>query len=173
MKKPLIQFGVAVLILVVLLGVYGYAYALVEKESVAAAALKMQLAKKNEDADKLMAAKNALEALGEDEQLAGQYFVSQDNIVLFLENLETAARALGAEVDVASVSSEGGDRERIQVALQVSGSFDAVMRAVGAIEYGPYDSQVKSLTIDTTPTDGGARTWTAAATILFGTQNTN
>jgi hypothetical protein len=170
MRNPLIHLGIATGVLLLAAGAYGVAYAIVEKASAEAAALHVQLDAKSENANQLSVARNALQALGENEELTTKYFVSPDNIVLFLEELESAARALGADMEVASVSTEIGPRERIQVALKITGSFDAVMRTVGTIEYGQRDSQVRSLTIDTATTPTGKREWTATATLLFGTQ---
>jgi len=112
-------------------------------------------------------AEETLAALAEDETSLEAYFVSPDGIVSFLEELERSGKDLGSTVEVISVSPIASD-ERITIALRIIGSFTAVMRTLGSIEYGPYDARTIGTVLDTRPSDNTSE-WTAAVTFSVAT----
>lgn len=170
-RTSLIQLVVAIAVLAVVLGVYSFWYSLVGKASVEAAALTEEIRTKSQDSARVAAAKVALESLAKDEAAMRAYLVREQDIVPFLGTLEDTGTSLGAGVEVVSVSAEPkGERSQLQLSLKITGSFDAVLRTLGAIEYGPYDSAIQSVTFDTVPSEGTAA-WTAAATFTLGTQS--
>lgn len=172
-KTPLIHFVVAVGVLALAAGGYGLWYATVSSVSAEATSLELQVDEKSRTATRLIAAKAALSSLEADEASLRRYFVSTEDIVPFLSGLERTGRELGAEVEVASVGNDPSsvERKRLVVALKISGSFEAVMRTLGAIEYGPYDSRATSVTLDTplSPAEGERKQWEATATFVIGT----
>lgn len=170
-RASLIQLVVALAVFGSALGAYGFWYSLVGKSSVEAAALSEEIRTKSKDSARVAAAKVALESLAEDETAMRAYLVREQDIVPFLGTLEDTGASLGANVEVVSVSAEPkGERSQLQLSLKITGSFDAVLRTLGAIEYGPYDSAIQSVTFDTVPTEGSS-SWTAAATFTLGTQS--
>jgi len=171
-RTALIQLSLALLLLASVLGAYGFWYASVGKASVEAAALSEAMQTKSQDSARVAAAKVALESLSEDEAAMRAYLVREQDIVPFLGTLEQTGTSLGAVVEVVSVSTARKDeRSQIQLSLKITGSFDAVLRTLGAIEYGPYDSAIQSVTFDTVPAEvGSPSSWTAAATFTLGTQ---
>lgn len=172
-KFPLIHFGIALGILMLTLGAYGLGYAAVSSASAEAALLALQVDEKSRSATRLIAAKAALSSLEADEASLRRYFVSTEDVVPFLSGLERTGRELGAQVEVASVGNDPSsvERKRLVVALKITGSFEAVMRTLGAIEYGPYDSRATAVTLDTplSPAEGGGKEWEATATFIIGT----
>lgn len=170
-RSAIIQLSVALVIFACALGAYGVWYASVGKSSVEAASLSEQIRTKSQDSARVAAAKVALESLSEDEAAMRAYLVREQDIVPFLGTLEETGAALGASVEVVSVSAEPvAGRSQLLLSLKIAGSFDAVLRTLGTIEYGPYDSAIKSVTFDTVPSEG-ERVWTAAATFTLGTQS--
>lgn len=107
-------------------------------------------------------ARDQLAKLEADEAMIQGHFVPTDDIVPFLESLESSGDAFGASVTVLSVG-EADAGGKITLALAISGSFDGVMRTVGIIEHGAHASAVRSLTLDT----GGDGVWNAAATVTI------
>src|SRR3989344_896925 len=131
------------------LSAYFYWYAALSKASATVADLASRIAEKSEDASRIAAAKSILAALSSEEAAIRGYFVSTEDVVPFLEELEATGKAFGADVSVASVSADSAaDRSHILVAVKVGGTFDAVLRAVGAIEYGPHDIIITNLSLD-------------------------
>lgn len=169
-RRTLFQLLGALLLLLGIAGAYGGWYAVVRTQSAEAARLLEEVRVKSEDSARLKAAREALERIANDENAVTGYLVRQEDIVAFLGTLEQAGSTMGAVVEVESVSAETeGARDAIVLSLSIRGSFDAVLRTVGAIEYGPYDSSITSLTLDSVATDEGRTgTWNASVTARFG-----
>jgi hypothetical protein len=84
--------------------------------------------------------------------------------VQFINDIESRGSKLGATVSVSSVSAgDSSAHASLSLALSVSGSFDAVMRTMGAIEFAPYDIRVENLSLNQAD-----KTWQADATVLVG-----
>ncbi|MBU2103516.1 hypothetical protein KKD95_00690, partial [Patescibacteria group bacterium] len=80
-------------------------------------------------------------------------------------------KGLGATVSVASVSAETTTtRPHLKLSLKITGSFDSVLRTLGAIEYGPYDSQLLTTTFDTPKVSDPTldAEWTATTAFVIG-----
>lgn len=169
----LIQLTVALLLFAGIVTAYGLWYRVVGKTSAHAAQLSVDIETKTQDSARVAAAKVALSELAADESGVHQYLVPTNDVVPFLEGLEQTGRQLGAEVEVASVSAESKtSRPHLTLSLKITGSFDSVLRTLGAIEYGPYDSALGTVTFDT-PRVGDSTApsvWTATATFTIGTQ---
>lgn len=170
----LIQLAFAFAILVGVLGAYGAWYVAVGKASAASAALAEQIDQKTQESARVASAREALATLSADEASIQGYLIREEDIVSFLEQLENSGTTLGSAIEVVSVGAEeGGERPHIRLSVRVTGSFDAVLRTLGAIEYGPYDSAVTNLTLDTVPAETGpSGKWNAVATFTLGTRTT-
>lgn len=170
----LIQLALALAVLVGVLAAYGAWYVVVGQASATSAALATEIETKTQESARVASAREALETLATDEASIQAYLIRQEDIVSFLERLESLGASLGSAVEVVSVGAEeGGERPHIRLSLKITGSFDAVLRTLGAIEYGPYDSAITTITLDTLPEgDGSSGRWTAAATLTLGTRTT-
>jgi hypothetical protein len=156
--------GALVLLLVAVVG-YAFWYYTLGSVSASAANLAAEAESKKQSAASATLAAGELERLEREEASIHAYFVVPDDIVGFLEGLQTKGAALGAEVTVVSVSAETAPRPRLDLAIKIDGSFDAVMRTMGAIEYAPYDLTVSMLTLSLT----GEGEWSAAMKLIVGT----
>lgn len=169
------QLMCAFALLAGILAAYGFWYTVVGKASAESAELAGQIRELSQESARVASAKEALVSLAADESAVNQYFVRQEDVVPFLEGVENTGKALGATVEVVSVAAETANgRNRIKLSLKISGSFDSVLRTLGALEYGPYDSSITNLAFDTVPTDseGAPVRWTAAASFVIGAQAT-
>jgi hypothetical protein len=153
---------VALLVLLTAGGLFSFSYYTLHQNREKADKLATQVGLKSAELDRVVAARATLSTLATDESTLRQYSVAKENIVPFLELLEATGRELGARVTINSVSD--ATRGRVSVALNVSGTFDAVMRTMGAIEYGPYDGVITNLVLSQGGTASTTRAWTAAAT---------
>jgi Tfp pilus assembly protein PilO len=176
MKKVLpVQFAGALVLIVIMLSLYGYAYAQVSLKSAELKSLTLQISKKTLAAADAGAARAQLAALAPQEATLQQYFLSNADIVSFLEQLATTGKYFGSKVEVVSVAAvPGTPNGALNLSLTVTGSFDAVMRTVGAIEYGPHETTVTNFTLTTMGDSSQASSspqWQASATFLVGTQN--
>jgi hypothetical protein len=99
------------------------------------------------------------------------YFISETGVVAFIDNLEALGRVSGAAaIKVLSVST--GDvsaQPTFTFSLSIKGTFDAVMRTIGAIEYAPYAISISSLSIG----QDAKNDWHANLTFLVGASTTS
>ena len=171
-RRALIELSLALALLIVVLAAYGIWYVAVGKASAEAAALTEEIKVKGIDSARVASAKAALESLAADEETMRSYLVREADVVSFLERLEDAGGSLGTSVEVVSVGAEEANgREALKLSLKITGSFDGVLRTLGALEYGPYDTRILNVTVDTTPgVEGTTGAWAATATLLIGTR---
>lgn len=168
-RTPYIHLIAAGLFLLVAVGANAFWYRHVSGLSAQAAELTAQLQSVGDAGGRASSVRRDLDEVTRQEADIYRRFVGSDTIVTYLEAVEATGRGLGAGVEVVSVGNaptRAGHPAELQMALSVSGSFDAVMRTLGAIEYQAYDTTLANVTLDTPePTKG----WTAAATFLVGT----
>jgi Tfp pilus assembly protein PilO len=169
-RSPIIHISIAGAVLVIAIATVVGVSVLLGAKQQEAETLSQEIAAKQTETLRVAAAKAALPLLVEAENALAQHNLSTADIVAFLESLEKMGKTQGASVEVLSVTGgKGNPTERLVLSLKVTGSFDAVARTIGRIEYGPYDTQVMTLTLDNgVSEEGGGEKWTAAAVVSFG-----
>lgn len=161
--------GIAVLLVFVSGALYGAVYYLLSEEKAKGADLQAQIQTKHLEIARAAKAQSALASLNDDESVIGGYSLSKEDIVPFLENLQSTGKPLGAGVQVLSVSDDRSyAHPRIIISLLITGSFDAVMRTIGTLENAPYDSTLNSLTLDSGGDTKGPKQWSAATVLSVG-----
>lgn len=130
------------------LGAYFMWFGIVQKKSAAVASLEEQIAAKASTVSYMAQARASLAEVASDEATLQNYFVPETEVVSFINELEALGHAQNATVNVLSVAKGGtGSQTGFTLSLTVNGSFDGVMRTLGAIEYAPYDLSVSTLTL--------------------------
>lgn len=146
--RPLSALIFWVVLATVLATVYGYWYEVVAQESANAAQLAAEIQNKNQATLAAQAAQIALADLDASEGMVNAYFVSEAQVVPFLEDLQARGKEAGANVKVASVSTDkAGSRAILKVSLQITGPFSSIMGTVGRIEYAPYAITTSSFSV--------------------------
>lgn len=149
MKSTLTRLITTTIIAVIAVSGYLYWYSLVSEKSVQVANLETEIAARSEKSMRIAIARATLAEIVDDERIVQNYFVPDTEVVHFIEDLQARARARGAALKVASVGSDvDGKRPVLDLSLGIDGSFDAVMRTIGVIEYAPYDLVVNKLVVD-------------------------
>ncbi len=165
MRSPLLHLVFALLIGLLVSGGYAWWYTILSQKSNEAAVLQGQIAVLQQQSSRVAAARAALAEITDDEARVQNYFVSEDTIVSFINVLQQAGAAQGATLKVLSVSKGGTTAQSTLVlALSIKGSFDAVMRTIGTIEYAPYALSIATLSVAQDPQKG----WDASLTITVG-----
>ena len=119
---------------------YGLWYAALSKKSNEAVALQEQVMIASENMKRIASARAALADIAGDEANVRSYFVSESAVVSFIDDLERRGQAQKSSLNVLSVSKSGTpSRPTLVFALSIQGTFDAIMRTIGSIEYAPYD----------------------------------
>jgi Tfp pilus assembly protein PilO len=155
--------------LLLALGGYGWWYHKITLESATAASLLQEIDTKTETANRASSIEAALAKLQSSQGEVQGYFISENNIVSFLEEFKTIGSAVGAKVNVVSIGAPGAKGDQVLgVSLTIDGGFDAVMRAIGAIENAPYAITVSSITMTQAATG-----WSAALVITAGSMSSS
>ena len=148
MNAPRTRFLIVLAIGAAALAGYGFWYAAVSAKSADVAAVQNQIVAATETVSRVAAARAALAEIAGDEAKVRAYFVSEADVVSFINALESLGLSQKAAVSVDSVATgKSSGRSTLMLALSVKGTFDAVMRTVGAIEYAPYDIMVSTLSV--------------------------
>lgn len=165
MKTRIFQLGIASFIAFLAISIYGVTYREVSQKSVLVADLQNQIEAKAETITRIARARAALSEIAGDEQALQEYFVSESSVVSFITDLEARGVEQGATISVLSVSAEEGvGRPVLALSLSIQGTFDAVMRTAGSIEYAPYAISVSALSASQTAKD----LWTANLRLKVG-----
>jgi hypothetical protein len=167
MKSSLFHFVVALIALIAVLSGYGVWYSVVAAKSSLVANLQSKIDAKMETANRTASARAAMTEIASDETAIQSYFVPETSVVTFINNLEAQGQAQGTAVNVLSVSAGTGARPTLALSLTVKGTFDAVMRTVGAIEYAPYDLSVSQFSLE----QDARNSWHANIGIIVGSAN--
>ncbi len=165
MKTSLIHFSIALIIFIATFSVYGFWYSAIAKKSATVAMMESQIKTKIESASRIAAARVALVDISGSEAKMQSYFVSESEIVAFINDLEARGRAQGTSVAVLSVSTASEDaNQALTITLKVRGTFEAVMRTLGSIEYAPYYLRIRTLSLGLETKNG----WNVDLSIVVG-----
>lgn len=166
MKSPLTHLIlVSILCTLSLIG-YGIWYATITAKSALATTLQEQIDIKIGNINRLNTTRTALADSASDEAMIQNYFVPETGVVAFIDSLETRGRVQGATVSVLSVAKSGTLHPILEFSLSIKGTFDAVMRTIGTIEYAPYAISVSTVSI----TQSEENSWSADMKILVGSR---
>lgn len=165
MKSPFSHLvTISVLCIVAFIG-YGVLYAALSAKSASVAALENSIATKTETVKRIAATRATLAGIATDETVIQNYFVPETGVVSFIDALETHGKEQGALVSVLSVSKSGAtEQPALTLAVTIKGTFDAVMRTAGAIEFMPYDLVITSFEVSQDAKDA----WHADMKLLVG-----
>jgi hypothetical protein len=170
MKRSLIACIVSGILLVLALVFYAAWYQTVATASAAADNLGNEITVRSRTQVLITAARAALAQLSSTETDVEAYFVAPQNVVPFIETLQSLGSSIGSTVNVLSVAASpvpGGTSAAlptITISLSITGTFDQVVRTIGAIEYAPYDLTISMLSLSA----GAKGIWTADVTLLVG-----
>ncbi|MFZ3043558.1 MAG: hypothetical protein WA058_00395 [Minisyncoccia bacterium] len=167
--KSFFYIGIAVALCAVSLVGYGMWYGMVSAKSASVATLQNSIAAKIETVNRIAATRASLADIAADEATVQSYFVPESGVVAFINSLETRGAAQKAAIQVLSVT-EGGTKTQpaLVFLITVKGTFNAVMRTVGSIEYAPYALTVSSFSI----AQDDKNVWHADMKILVGSMPT-
>lgn len=165
MKSSFFHLIVWALIAAATMAGYGYWYALIAEKSAAVADLQSQIDSKTETAGRIASARATLSEISKDEAVVQSYFVPETAVVPFINDLETRAQLQKAVLKVLSVSTGGtAAHPTLTLSLALDGSFDAIMRALGAIEYAPYYLSIAKVSL----IENGTNIWHADLEMVVG-----
>ncbi len=165
MKTPLFHILIACFVGAAVFVGQGFWYSVIAEKSSAVATLQSQIDMKSETASRIASSRAELAKIADDEIIVRNYFVSENDVVAFIDGLQERGVSQGTVVKVLSVSASGtGIRPTLTLAVTVTGVFDAVMRTIGSIEYAPYDLAISKLSV----IKSDKKTWLASLELMVG-----
>lgn len=170
MKPIYLHLTIAVLLFAGAVALYAFAYLHIEGIGARIVAAEQEIHNKNAEVANIRDAQSALAALTESEARIKGYFVPEGEVVAFLEEVGRTGDTLGADVAVVGVterSTESG-RTMLDLSVQATGPFSSVMRALGMLEFAPYDITLTNLSMNAA--ESAESSWSAAASFDVGTQ---
>lgn len=147
MKSNVYHLLVAVVVALAAFAGYEFWYSAVAAKSAVVAGLQSRVIARAETADRAAAARAISADIAIDEAVVRNYFLPETGVVAFIDSLESQGKVIGVSVQVLSVSATTAGRPAFVVSLTCKGTFDAVMRAVGAIEFAPYDLSLSGFSL--------------------------
>jgi hypothetical protein len=174
MNKNSISLLIALATLALMLALYVAWFYGVSQVSASIRATEEKIVLARQESLQNIKTKEALLALSSNADMIRGFFVEKESLVSFLEALSKTGTLLGSTLEVVSVSDskDANGNPRIVVALKIQGSFDVVLRTVGALEQGPYDSKVENLHLEARQLDVLGEPWTASVTLSVGARAT-
>lgn len=148
MKSTLSQLIVAACISIASLVGYGIWHTVLSAKTAEVANLEGAILTKTEKANRLAATRTMLADIAGDEAAIREYFVPETGVVAFIDSLESHGRTLGGAVSVSSVSVDNTPTlPLLTLSLSIKGTFDSVMRTIGAIEYVPHALSISEIAL--------------------------
>ena len=148
MKSPLNHIITACVIGAIVFLIHGFLYTVIVKKSTEVATLQNQIDIKREKINSIISSRVALAKIAKDEAIVKKYFVSENDIVAFIDDLQTRGASQGTVVKVLSVSAGTASiKSSLTLPITVAGTFDSVMRTVGMIEYAPYNITISKFSL--------------------------
>jgi hypothetical protein len=164
-KKNILSFCIAIALFCI--GGLGYFFMYFTITSVVAetSTILAEVDKAEEKNQELVTLKKTISTSEEDRQTLSSYFVTDDTIVIFLENLEALGATSNTEVKISSVTQNTEDK-KLSVAISSVGGFGNVFRFLELIEQVPYATEVKTLSLATrddpvSTTENPSKLWEA------------
>lgn len=165
MRSPFAQLLLALVIGIMTIVGYGVWYSMVSHKSGEVAGIQNQITTATQNVSRITSARAALVQIATNEAKMQNYFVPESGVVAFINDLQASGLAQKATVTVLSVSTgTSGARSTLLLALTIKGTFDAVMRTVGTIEYAPYDISISTLSL----AEDAKNSWHADLTLSVG-----
>lgn len=144
---------------------YGIWYTAVSNKSQAVADLQARIDDAHKNMNRIAKARAVLAQIATDEMKVKSYFVPESGIVGFIDMLETRGQGENVSVSVLSVATGGSPSKPVLLlTISLEGTFDAVMRTIGSIEYAPYAVSISSLSV----ASADAPSWHATLSLVVG-----
>ncbi|MFA6278769.1 MAG: hypothetical protein WCS97_02015 [Candidatus Paceibacterota bacterium] len=164
MKSHVLNLVIALAVTTAAFACYGFWYAAIVAKSTAVADIQNQIVAKTATADRVASTRATLSEIAGDEAMIQSHFIPDTEVVAFIDGLETQGEKQGTTVSVRSVSTGTGAQPTFLLSLTINGSFGAVMRTIGIIEYAPYYISISELSLS----QGDKSIWQADLKLLVG-----
>jgi Tfp pilus assembly protein PilO len=113
----------------------------------------------------LASQQEALEATAATRAKLDSYFVSADNLSVFIEELEKLAAAASVGLNLSSAKLDNKNPPAAYFTLEIGGSFTAVYKFLGLVENMPFILTLRQVQLDAGQDDKGTKLWRGGLTL--------
>ena len=132
------------LISLVLVGVWVFIFFAVRTSSAKLVALETTHLGQQSQEDNQFIIKRQLDNTQQERIKLAAYFVDEQGIVAFLEQIETLGKSIGVKVEVSSADA----RDKLLISLAAIGSFKSLLHFVQLLETLPYQLTITGLSLN-------------------------
>ena len=158
---------VSMIVLVVSVSAYILMYRAVVTDAESAAAARTATVKASADATRAKAIADAYQQTTSSRARLSTFLVNDSNVVAFIKKVESISKQSGATVSISSISSGTAgvsSKKAVIAAVSITGSWSAVMRAIGLVENMPYAIMVQSVRLGGSTVASGSE-WSASISL--------
>jgi hypothetical protein len=167
MKNLAVQLTLAALACTLSLVSYAIWYSVITEKSNDVSGLERQIQAKTGASDRSNVTSDDLDLVAASEASVQSYFVPETAAATFIDGLQARGLQFAATTSILSVSAQSlANQPMLALSLTITGTFDSVMRTVGAIEYAPYAISIRSLSLGQV----AKNSWQASLSILVGSR---
>lgn len=169
MKGPQLHFvGACILCVIVSIGYVAW-YNLIKDTSMQIALTEDQLRAHTQTEKRIAAARASLTQIDGYDAKIRNYFLEESAVSAFIDKLQSDAENKKVKLEVLSVGKEPvSGHPMLSLTLSITGTFDAVMRTTGGIEYAPYAMSISAYSIQ----NQSPNVWHATMTLAVGLAST-
>ena len=145
--------------------VYGFLSFLMIRNIDKAVLSSEEIADESRKEENLRLLKKSIDNTVEERANIATHFVSEDDIVPFIERVESLGALSHARVTLRSVSVEGEKNDMLKLELSIVGSFSEVFHFLTLAEHLPFKVLFEKTNMLKLPKEKGENKWEAVATL--------
>ena len=159
-KNSKILLGAVLMVFILLLVFWAFLFRTIGGLSEEMGLIKGRIIAFDLELKNLKVLENFLSDTGPQREVIASGFVSESELIDFIEDLEGSGRDVGAEVKVESATfSSSGQGSVPSFRLQASGSFDSIFKLMLVLENLPYEIDFEDLSLTKSSTEGKVSLW--------------
>ena len=136
--------SVILLLSLVCYGVFFYLVSINEKQMLA---LEKDLLVLRKNETRATSERSVLNSTEKDRALLYKYFIDPNNIVVFIEKLESLASISDSRISLSSVDIDKNKKNLLKLNFSVNGSFEQVFHFLALLESLPFEINIKSFNL--------------------------
>ncbi len=152
MKKSnqIILLGILFLMMLLAMGGYVYLYSQINKKTSSAESIVAEIENEKASQQNILGLKRSIELSEEKYTTLNSYFVNEEKVIEFIEEIELLAQETSVVTEISSIQSgEQIGKKGLYVTLDAQGNFDDVNNFIVRLENMPYQIHLTNVLLST------------------------
>ena len=128
-----------ILIDIFVIGLYCYLFQDLKAKNQSFSIIASEIQDEARQREELLTLKNIMKSIQEDRTRLNSYFITSDEIAVFLDSLEAMGKKVGTESEVTSIILAGEEKNVLEVSVKATGPFEDVFELLLLLEHVPYE----------------------------------